>query len=224
LHSWNNEDSLYVDECFNSKNLFGCIGLKHRKYCILNKQYSAEQYEVLVPAIIEHMRKTGEWGEFFPGAGSQFAYNETIAHDEFPLSKENTENAGWRWAELSTEEPAVSRVIAASQLPDSIDDIPDPSSAVLAKESDIVNWAVKCEATGKLFRIIHLELDFYRSRGLPIPRRSPEQRYRERLTLRNPRRLWNRECTKCQKQMATSYSPERSERVYCEECYLKEVY
>jgi len=31
------------------------------KYCILNKQYSKEEYEELVPKIIEHMQKTGEW-------------------------------------------------------------------------------------------------------------------------------------------------------------------
>ena len=31
-------------------------------------------------------------------------------------------------------------------------------------------------------------------------------------------------CGTCGKEMETSFSPERKERVVCEECYLKEVY
>ncbi|MEK7482239.1 MAG: hypothetical protein AAB620_00390, partial [Patescibacteria group bacterium] len=36
-------------------NLFACIGLRNKQYCILNKQYSKEEYGALVPRIIEHM-------------------------------------------------------------------------------------------------------------------------------------------------------------------------
>jgi len=42
--------------------------------------------------------------------------------------------------------------------------------------------------------------------------------------LRNPRRLFNRKCMKCDKQIQTSYAPEKPEIVYCEECYVEEVY
>jgi hypothetical protein len=48
-----------------SSNLFGCIGLRGKEYCILNKQYTKEEYETLVPKIIEKMKADGEWGEFF---------------------------------------------------------------------------------------------------------------------------------------------------------------
>ena len=41
---------------------------------------------------------------------------------------------------------------------------------------------------------------------------------------RNPRKLWKRPCMKCRKEMETTYAPERSETVYCKECYLKGVY
>lgn len=65
--SWHCHDLLYCQECFNNcSDCFGCIGLKHKQYCILNKQYTKEQYEDLVPKIIAHMEKTREWGEFFP--------------------------------------------------------------------------------------------------------------------------------------------------------------
>ena len=79
---------LYCRLCHNVQDCFGCIGLKHKKYCILNKQYTKEEYEELVPKIIEHMQKTGEWGEFFPSWMSPFGYNETVASEYFPLTRD----------------------------------------------------------------------------------------------------------------------------------------
>ena len=81
-------DLLYCYDCFSSHHCFGCSGMKHQQYCILNKQYSKEEYEKLVPKIIAHMRKGGEWGEFFPAADSFFGYNETVAQEYFPLTKD----------------------------------------------------------------------------------------------------------------------------------------
>jgi hypothetical protein len=46
---------------------------------------------------------------------------------------------------------------------------------------DILNWAIDCEDTGKPFRIVRQELEFYRKHSLPIPRKHPDQRYREKL-------------------------------------------
>jgi CxxC-x17-CxxC domain-containing protein len=43
------------------------------------------------------------------------------------------------------------------------------------------------------------------------------------MALRNPRKLYERKCDKCGISMITSYSPEREEIVYCEECYNKAV-
>ncbi|MFH1444300.1 MAG: hypothetical protein ABIG34_02835 [Candidatus Peregrinibacteria bacterium] len=205
---------LYCDHCFSCQHCFGCVGLRHRTFCILNMQYSKEDYEALVPKIIEHMRRTKEWGEFFPVALSPFTYNESIAQEYFPLSKEEVKKRGWQWREEKDEMPKVSKVIPAEKLPDSIDDIPD----------DILHWAIQCKATKRPFRIVKQELDFYRTMHLPLPRLHPDERHRRRMALRNPRKLWKRNCMKCQKSIETTYSPDRPETVYCEECYLKEVY
>jgi len=208
-------DVFYCLLPFNgTRDCFGCAGLKHAEYCILNKQYSKEEYERLAPKIITHMRSTGEWGEFFPMELSPFAYNETVAHEYFPLREEEAAARGWKWKDQYDEMQKVTKVIPASQLPDSLDDIPD----------DILNWAIECAATKRPFKIIKQELDFYRRMGLPVPHFHPDERFRRRTALRNPRKLWKRNCANCQKPIATSYSPERPERVYCEECYLKEVY
>lgn len=204
----------YSHSIWNSHDLFGCIGLKHNQYCILNKQYTKEEYEKLVPQIIEHMKKTGEWGEFFPVQLSPFAYNETVAQEYFPLTKDQVSAQGWKWKEESDEIPQVSKVIPAERLPDSIQEIPD----------DVLNWAIKCEVTQRPFKIQKAELTFYRKMNLPLPRRHPDQRHKDRLALRNPRKLWNRNCGNCGKGIQTSYAPDRPEIVYCEGCYLKTVY
>jgi hypothetical protein len=207
--------SLYLSSCFYQPDSFGCDGLHGRsQHCILNTQYTKEEYEKLVPRIIEHMRKTGEWGEFPPIAISPYAYNQSVAQDFFPLPRAEVEKRSWKWREEKDEMPKVSKVIPAEKLPDAIDDIPD----------DILNWAIECEATKRPFRIIKQELDFYRKMKLPIPHFHPDERHRRRMALRNPRKLWKRTCMKCKKEIQTTYAPERPEIVYCESCYLKEVY
>ncbi|MBU2213342.1 hypothetical protein KJ996_01760, partial [Patescibacteria group bacterium] len=212
--SWYNSNTYYSFECHNSHYLFGCSSLNKKEYCIFNKQYTQIDYEILVPKIIEHMQKTGEWGEYLSTDLSPFAYNETKAHDEFPLSKEEVIAKGWTWREETDEMPDVEKIIPANKLPDSIDDIPD----------DILNWAVKCEITGRPFKIVQQELKFYRKMGLPIPHAHPDERYRRRMMKRNPRKLWERTCDKCSKEMQTTYAPERPETVYCEHCYLQTIY
>lgn len=87
----------YCDNCHGSKNLFGCIGIRNKEYCILNKQYSREDYEETMAKIIKHMDARGEWGEYFPTAFSLFGYNETLAQDFFPLSKEQAIALNFPW-------------------------------------------------------------------------------------------------------------------------------
>lgn len=49
-------------------------------------------------------------------------------------------------------------------------------------------------------------------------------RHYMRQKKRPPYKLWDRTCAKCNKQIKTVYSPQNPEIVYCEECYLREVY
>ncbi len=207
-------DCYYCLYCENVQHCFACISLYHKKYCILNTQYTKEEYERLVPRIIGEMQKTNQWGEFLPASMSPFGYNETVAQEYLPLTRANVSERGWEWNDEEAPIAKAEKVIAASQLPDSITDIPD----------DILHWAIECEATKRHFKITKQELDFYRKMPLPVPRFHPDERHRRRMELKNPMKLWNRECSKCQKSMQTTYAPERPEIVYCEECYLKEVY
>ena len=211
---WDDKNIAYSSECFYCNDIFGCVGLKHKEYCILNKPYTKEAYEALLPKIIEHMKKSGEWGEFPPVTLSLFAYNESIAQYVFPLDKNQVLERGWKWSDVEQPLPDVKKIIPAVRLPENITNIPD----------DILSWAIQCEETGRFFKIVPGELAFYRKMRLPVPRLHPDQRYRKRLVLVNPHRLFDRQCAKCGKAIQTTYFPDRSEKVYCEQCYLKEVY
>jgi hypothetical protein len=214
LRASDSQHVLYSLFTSTSKHIFGCVGLRRSKYCILNKQYTQEEYERLVPKIIARMRQDGEWGEFLPIQSSLFAYNETVANDYFPVTQQEAVSRGWRWKAQDEALPDVKRIIPAEQLPDSIDDIPD----------DILNWAIRCPVSQRPFKMTGQELAYCRNRRIPVPREHPDVRYRSRMALQNPHKLWDRQCSNCQQTTATSYPPDQPGIVYCEACYLKEVY
>ena len=110
---------LYCDNCYSCHHCFGCTQLKSKSYCIFNKQYSEAKYNELVPKLITHMQKSGEWGEFFPYDLSPFCYNETMAHEYFPLTKEEALERGFRWRERDEREYRP----ATATLSDSINEV-----------------------------------------------------------------------------------------------------
>ena len=207
------DNMLYSDLCFYSHHCFGCVWLKNKSYCIFNKQYTKDEYEALVPKIIEKMKQDWEWWEFFSTSLSPFGYNESIASEYFPLTKEVALEKWFNWSDYETPFPKVAKIIPANKLPEDITEIPD----------DILNWAIECEITKKPFRIIRPELEFYKKYSLPIPKRHPDQRHLDRMSLRNPRKLYERNCDKCSKNIESTYAPEREETVYCESCYNNQI-
>ena len=210
---WHGSGLKYCQSSFSCHDCIGCISLQQKKHCILNREYKDDEYRALAERITESMRKDGSWGTFFPVALTPFAYNETMAKDWFPLSETDAKKRGYRW-KTGDEIPDVKKVINAKDLPERIEDIPD----------DVLNWAIRCETTKRPFRIVKKELEFHRTMNLPLPHHHPEERHRMRLLRRHGRTLWERACGKCGKKTQSVYAPERPEVVYCEACYLKEVY
>lgn len=212
---WNCAEVYYSDLCLQgATNLFGCISMNSKQYCILNKQYRRDEYEKLFSQLVQHMKKSKEWGEFFPVALSPFGYNETVAHEYFPLSSEAVGKRGWKWKELATAPKDLKKVIRAQDLPETIAPVADA----------ILDHVLLCEVSSRPYRIQKSELTFCRRMNLPLPRRHPDIRHRERLAQRNPRKLFSRACVSCQTSILSSYPPQAEEKVYCEDCYLKNVY
>ncbi|MBI5411946.1 hypothetical protein HZA43_02080 [Candidatus Peregrinibacteria bacterium] len=211
LYVFHSQDIFYSEQVFNSKNCFGCVGLKKHQYCIFNKRYTKEAYEAVVPKIVAHMQKTGEWGQFFPVTRAPHAYNETLASEYYPMEKEAVLKRGWNWYEKEGQSTYQGPEI---NLSDHIRDTPE----------DVTEKILKCASSGRYYKIIPQELQFCRSMQVPLPRLSPDERHRARMKLRNPRHLHSRACAKCSTPIQTIYSTDRPEIVYCEACYLKEVY
>jgi len=210
LNTYRGSNLFYCDMCMNDcKDCFGCVGLKKAQYCILNKQYHKDEYEEIVPKLIEHMRKTGEWGEFFPINISPYSYNESQVMDYFPLSREEVKQNGWRW---KSEEKKEDHAKSTYELPDLIE-----------KVQDDIRERILIDESGKPYKIIPQELQFYRKMGIPIPRKSPEQRHLDRLHLFNSKKLWDRSCPKCGTEFKSTFAPESEEKVLCKECYYKNL-
>ncbi|MEW6617521.1 MAG: hypothetical protein AB1333_03855 [Patescibacteria group bacterium] len=226
--AWLGGDYEYCDVCIDSHNLFGCIMLKKKKYCILNRQYTKEEYEKLRAEIIKEMNERPykdvkgriySYGEFFPSELSPYPYKDTAAFEYFPLTDNEIKNNGYVWREEDVRE--YMPTMKWSDLPDNINDVSD----------DILKEIIECAHTkdgcndrcATAFRITPQELQFYKIMKLPLPRFCYNCRHYRRFRAMNPWKLWKRNCAKCGAQIETSYSPERGETIYCEPCYQKEV-
>jgi hypothetical protein len=225
--TWNNaQNCYYCDNVQSSKNCFGCVGLRKGEYCILNKQYTPEEYDKKVAEIIAHMQKTNEWGEYFPMSISVFGYNETLANDYFPLNKDQAAQMGAKWQDDDR------MIHFDGPFYEPKPDIAEYQNNEQERQA-LLNGILKCDKTSKPYKIIPQELLFYVKHKLPIPTTSFEARHKARIALRNPMNLWERACDceqtdhdhsgKCPNKFESSYSPERPYKIYCEKCYQESI-
>jgi hypothetical protein len=237
--TWESYNIFYSFFLKNCSNCFGCVGIRNKQYCILNKQYTKEEYEELVPKIIEHMNampyvdKKGrvyKYGEFFPSELSPFSYNASIAQQYFPFIKEEVIKQGYKWKDVEERDYTID--IKKGDITNDIKNV----------QEDTIGKIIECEHQGKcneqcteVFKIIESEFQFYKKMNIPLPCLCPNCRHYQRLKQRNPLRLWHRKCMcdkenhlhgkeKCGVEFETSYAPNRPEIIYCEKCYQQEVY
>ena len=235
-------DIEYTANCRSSANLFGCVGLKKKQYCILNKQYSKEEFEALAPKIRKHMDempykdekgRVYTYGEFFPPEFSGYAYNESSAADYYPLTKEEAAEQKYRWVDPNLREFEIT--LKAADLPDRIQDVTD----------DVLKQIIGCENCERAYRIVPLELQLLKRAEVPLPRKCPECRFQARRALRTPYVWFERTCdcagnnagkgeyknqathdhdsAACKNTFETPYSSDRVEIVYCETCFNAEM-
>ena len=170
-----------------------------------------------------------KYGEFFPSDLSPFAYNESIAQEYFPLTKEEALEKGYKWEDGEARNYKVD--IENEDIPDNIQYVTE----------DIVGKIIACEHAGlckdqctEAFKIVPEEFKFYKRMNLPLPRLCPNCRHYQRINLRNPMKLWHRQCMcdkkhahhagQCKVEFETTYAPDRPEIIYCEKCYQQEMY
>lgn len=204
---WTGRDVQYSYNCHDCSDIFGCIGLRKKQYCILNRQYSEEEYRGLVEKIKEHMRefpyvaKNGTkygYGEFFPEELCPYGYNESVAIEYYPLNREEALARGYAWKDTEVREYKISKTIA--DIPDTIAAVEDPfcqeiigcAHSASSEQARAGNGCLHQCTTA--FRILPDELQLYKRIGVPIPRLCPNCRHFERLNIRNPVTLQHRDC------------------------------
>jgi hypothetical protein len=176
---WMSCDVEYSDSIFHSNNIFGSVFLNKKSYCILNKQYHKEKYFEMVEKIkrqmneMPYINESGlkyEYGEFFPSELSLFAYNETIAQEFYPMTKEAVLKSGFRWK--NSEKKDYQTTIEAKDLPDNIKDVED---SILKEVIGCKTRPEDRERSGctTAFKIIPKELEFYKKMNIPLPRYCP---------------------------------------------------
>lgn len=208
----NCRDVMYGFDPRFCSDCIGCDALKNGKYAILNKEYTKEEYEKIKDHIVEELKSKNLHGLIMPSSIAPFAYNETIAQDNFPLTREEVVSLGFRW-EDDIQTTIGKETILPENISDHIKDVPD----TITKE------ILKCTSCERNYKIIEQELLYYRKMNLPIPRMCFYCRHRDRVRRRGPYQFWDRKCDHCSKDIKTNYSPERKEIIYCESCYQQEV-
>lgn len=220
--NYTSKDLLYCCDCYDSDFLFGCAGMKNRKYFVLNSEYSKEDYEELVSRIVADMIENKEWGEYFPLSDSAFAYNEALVSIYFPKTKQEAQEIGANW--LNDHKAKYK-----GPFYEPCDSISDYKKSPL-KRDELLRSVIRCQTSGRPFRIIPRELSYYMANNIPIPREHPEARFERRFSLLNPRQLWERDCMcegeclrhsgECKTRFKTTYALERPEKVFCDNCYI----
>ncbi|MFA6520135.1 MAG: hypothetical protein WCT44_00855 [Candidatus Paceibacterota bacterium] len=239
----NNVDAVYALDCEHVNNVFGCVSVRKKDYCIFNKQYSKEEYEALKEKIISQMNllpysdtkgKIYKYGEFFPSELSPHAYNESIAQEWIPILKKEAQDMGYAWEDA--EEKSYTPTKSWKELPENIAKVDKTilSEIILCKAWDEDKISAQNHKCTKAFRITDNELLIYKRLGIPLPTKCPNTRYFELYQMRSRPKFFYRKCmcelpnhdhdNVCQNKFETSYNPDQTEKIYCETCYQKEVY
>ncbi|MES2930940.1 MAG: hypothetical protein V4665_04120 [Patescibacteria group bacterium] len=236
-------DSYYLINCRSVSDVFGCVSLHSKKYCILNKQYTKEEYKALIPKIIQHMKdmpyidekgRVYEYGEFFPPHMSPYGYNESQAYEYFPLPQNEVDKFGFNWRTPNERNYTVTK--QTKDLPDKIDEAGDSilSEVIECAHHESNTHTKDCGPNcATAFKITAQELQFYKQMNVPLPRLCFNCRHIDRVSWRNTPALYTRSCmcenkehthdSLCPNIFETSYAPDRSEIVYCETCYQQEI-
>ena len=208
-------DCEFIINCHNCSNCFACIGLENKSYYILNKPYEAEEYFKELDKIKTAMISKGEYGEFFPYRFSTFAYNGSEAELSYPLSIEEVGEIGSIFQPDIEIDTGGIEVLKVEELPDSIYGVDDT----------ILDKAIICEKTGKPFRVIKSELEFYRRLKFPLPTIHPLERMKNTFNYLGNNLKYDGICKKCGVELETIYKESEGwNLLYCESCYNKEVY
>ena len=156
--------SYFLENC---SFCIGCVWLKNKQYCILNKQYTKEQWEILADKIFTQMESDWILWDFFPGNINPYYFNDTIAEMLWDFTKEEVESKWylWRDEEIKVDIPEWVDIISTEQLNDYQWYSPSGEWRI---NPEILQKVIKDDAWD-YYRIVQMEYDFLVKHWLPLP-------------------------------------------------------
>lgn len=219
----NSSKAEYCFYCSNISDCFGCVGLTQKRFCILNKQYSEDEYWKLLDKIKCDMLDRKEYGEFMPFVFGSHPYIDSCATEDLEISKDEFEKV----IEAENHYYGTKRksILGYGEQLLKVDENAYEFCSDEDSWSDdkILNTIFASIQTRKPYKIQKQELEFYKKKKLPLPRLHPEERQWDRLYLRGKRKLHQIICPDCGKKTLSAYPDDFPGIAVCHNCYLKRV-
>jgi len=142
-----------------------------------------------------------------------YAYNSSMANIIYPMTEEEAKGRGLFWQPDTDVDTKNLKSIEARELPDNISDA----------DYEICDLAIIGEKSGKPFKIIKREIDYYKQNGIALPSDTPHQRMLDRFKILNNFKVFKETCDLCNKQIESAYKKSDGFKPYCEECYKNNI-
>lgn len=155
--------SYYLESC---SFCIWCIGLQNKSYCILNKQYTKDEWELKANEIFSQMEKEDVLWDFFPGSLNPFYFNDTMGWILWNFTKDEVESEGYMWREweIKVDIPEESDIISTNDLKH-YQSYQDEKWLI---NKNILKKVIQ-DDNGNYYRIVQMEYDFLSRYWLPLP-------------------------------------------------------
>ena len=213
-----NDSCEYCESCYDCRDCFGCVGLRKKRFCILNKQLDEETYWKEVDKIKCAMMESREYGDippakfstqFFMGSGAAVLYGAT---------EEDRQKLGAAIFKPSDEGGEGPHIDPAEIY--STEDIPDfipPSEC-----ENVLGKPYFDKKMGRRYAYLKAELAFYTRLKIAPPRVHPTRRILDLYQEMNMAVFEQKNCTKCQREIMVAKNRHYPNRLlYCSPCYLR---
>ncbi len=211
------DDLEYSFNCYDCTHCFGCVGLRHKTFCIFNKQYTEDAYWKLLDELKCHMLEKGEYGRplpikfsfsYFPESGPAYYLGaEQEDWDKIGMMRFEASSDG-AFGELRTDKP----LRKSAEVPDDIESL---------RAEEWLGIPIEDLETKRPFTILRPELDFYQRMHIAPPRRHFIPRMQELMWMQNTGIMQEETCKQCGKRIVVATNRLfKNRKLYCNECYL----
>lgn len=204
----------FCSSCFDCENCFGCIGLRKKKFCIFNKQYTEEEYWKKLDEIKCVMLDMGEYGDLPPMNYSTQHWSGSGAKLVYDATKEECLKLGavdFDLGSMGAEGPEID----PEKIRD-MDSLPDRADETIA------GAPYQDTVFGRRYGYLKPELALYQKLNVAPSRSHPTRRIYELYDEMNKAVSEMMSCKVCSKEVQVGINkiyPNR--KIYCKSCYLE---